>query len=157
MSSPVAVSPDLRVFLARLSQRQASRQEQLTRVGLHLVDGALRVRRGGDGVYENVERPITKPAEAIGEWLRGLDEATAIGGVARTHEAREAVAAAAEELDQATMQSPATSRLRNALYADALGALGADTQSTLPATFWPWMVASSLAGILIGLFLGRRR
>jgi hypothetical protein len=151
-------SADYRAFCARLSQRHSARPEQLTRIGLHLIDGALRVRRGGDGIFGDVEKPITKPAEAIGEWLRSLEESTVLGGVQRPHEAREAVAAAAEELDTAVGLMPAASRLRPALYADALGALGtfgADERA-LPATFWPWTLVAALGGVLVGLLLGRR-
>lgn len=155
MPLPAVVSPDLRVFLARLSQEQPP-QEHLTRVGLRLVDGALRVRCGGNGVYEAVERPVTKPAEAIGEWLRSIEKSTVVGGEERSREAREAVVAAAEELDRAAYQTPSAGRLRAALYSDALDTLAAeDAKPVATSTFWPWTIAAVLSGIILGMLVGR--
>ena len=156
MSVP-AISPDFRAFLTRLSRGRVVEPERLTRIGMRLVDGALRVRRGGDGIYGAVDKPATKQAEAIAEWLRALEESTTLGAagnsenaLSRGHEAREAVVAAARELDLATRQMPAAGRLRSALYNDALTALGADDPG-LPANFWPWMAVGTLTGIVLGL------
>lgn len=152
-----AISPDFHAFLTKLSRRREVEPERLTRVGLRLVEGAIRVRRGGDGIYGAVDKPATKQAEAIGEWLRSLEEATAIGGSeARAHEAREAVVAAAKELDTATRHMPAAGRLRSALLHDALDTLGAE-ESGMPANFWPWAACAALAGMLLGVLIGRHR
>lgn len=160
--STSAISPDFRAFLTKLSRGRVVEPERLTRIGMRLVDGALRVRRGGDGIYGAVDKPATKQAEAIAEWLRSLEESTTVGAagysenaLSRGHEAREAVVAAARELDLATRQMPAASRLRSALYNDALTALGAD-EPGLPPNFWPWAAVVGLAGVVIGLIIRRR-
>ena len=150
---------DFTAFTARVGQAKKKHPGRLLDAGRGLVDGALRIRRGGDGLYgELPARPVTKPAEAVGAWLEALSEEAADDAPFYRHaEAREALVAAAEEVQAATEQIPRAERLQGALYLDALDriGLGSEGRSSLRAAV-PWIVAASLAGILVGVFLRRR-
>lgn len=140
-------------FAAR-ANRASGDPSRSIRAGLALVDGAVRIRRGGDGLYGNVERPITKQAEAVGAWIRSMEPEILGGDFHRQAELREAVIAAAEEVDAAVAEAPAASRLQGALYTDALDALGA--QQKRPTSILPWVIAGVLGGILVGVIVMRR-
>ena len=133
--------------------------DRAARAGLSLVEGALRLRRTGDGLYGVPPvRPATKPAEALSAWIASIarDES----GSTRAAELREAVVAAAEEVDAAAQatSTPGAARLREALYRDALaemhiGQSWFSRAASSPAL--PWTLAGLFAGTLIGLLLGR--
>ena len=154
-ATDVGESPELRSFLSRLDRGRVS-EASLVNVGRHLLDGAVRIRGGGGGLYgRSSEKVVSKPIEAIGEWLGCIEEAST-GGVPRVQEAREAVAAAAEELEHSA-QSDSARKLRSALYSDAAIALGGDRPATSAPESpspWPW-IAGGLGGILLGILLGR--
>lgn len=124
----------------------------VARATLGLVDGALRIRRAGDGIYGTVPiRPVTKPAEAIGAWISDISR----NANHRRAEMREALIAAGAEVEAATREaSPSAGRLRSALYSDALGALGSTEKSP---TALPWIIAGALGGILLSILYTHRK
>lgn len=147
------MATDLEAFAVQLERTKAD-PTRLTQAGRALVSGALRIRRAGDGLYGvPPERPITKPAEAVGAWLDDLEQdATNDWNFTRTAELQEAVVAAAEEVNTAVRATPAAARLQRALYRDVLGSLNVRP----PSNFVPWMIASILGGILIGMMINNK-
>ncbi len=158
MGTNGAASSDFVAFVQRATQARKAEPLQVARAGRNLIDGALRIRRGGDGLYAEVERPITKPAEAVGAWMgsleRQLDSGQPFG---RAAEMREALVAAAEEVDAAAAATPAAERLRSALFSDALETIGGTGGPAAHQSFLGWIVAAALGGILIGVLLSRKR
>lgn len=148
---------DFPAFTARVGAARAHDPARVVRAASNLVEGALRIRRGNEGLYGVVERPVTKPAEALGSWIHSL-EREIVGGEPfyRTAEAAEALVAAAEEVDAATEATPAATRLRNALYSDALTVVGGGGESRW-RPYLPWIISSVLGGILIGILMARRK
>ena len=116
---------------------------------MNLVQGALRIR-GAE------ERPVTTPAEAVGAWIGSLARDLDSGEFHRTAEMREALVSAAEEVDAAARASPGAARLRNALFEDALVAIGGQDHRTMMQVL-PWVLSGVFGGILIGLFFVKRR
>jgi hypothetical protein len=144
-------------FAVRAVRPRKADPQRVARAGLTLVDGALRIRRGGDGLYGAVERPVTKPAEAVRAWLKGISQDIGEdGSFTRAAEMREALIAAAEEVDAAVKATPAAERLRGALYSDALDVLGSAGPSGW-RPYLPWFVAAGLGGALIGVLIAKRK
>lgn len=142
---------------ARRIARSGPDPTRLAQAGMNLVNGALRIRRGGDGVYGTVDRPVTKPIEAVRAWIDSMAREVEEGKpYPRAAELRESVVAAAEEVDAAVREMPAAHRLRGALYEDALGAL-TTTRPWYAHPAVPWGVAVLLAGVLAGVLIARRR
>lgn len=155
---------DLQAFTRRIGRVRPADPRRVARAGLNMVDNALRIRRSegqqavdpadvlGSWLYPN-QRPITKPAEAVGAWLKSIasdiDEDVPFDRVA---EMREAMIAAGEEVETATQSLPAAQRLRSALYSDALGSFG--SQSTMNPLL-PWVLA--LGGVLVGILWASRK
>ena len=141
------------------------------RAGLTLLGGARRIRTGGGGLYPTPARPVTKPVEALSAWIESIYHDAEESGEAfgRKHELREAVGAAAAEVDAAVQdcgESPALAHLHSALFRDALGVMDPPAPLPPPPISWyesptvPWVAAGTLSGVLIGLLLamlGRRR
>ena len=143
------------VFLDRTAQTRAN-PALLARTGLRLIDGAVRIRQGGDGLYGDVPKPATKQAEAIGAWLHALSaDIRPDEPFLRKAELREALRAAGEEVGAATQSTPAASRYGDALYSDALDVIGS-SGTTYHNNFWPWIVATLFGGILVGVLLRRK-
>jgi hypothetical protein len=145
---------DFPSFLDRIERASTIDPRQATRVTENLVAGALRIRRG---VTSDVMRPVTKPAEAIGAWINAIknDDPEQRGA-----ELREALVAAAEEVDRATTVAPYpnASRMRDALYSDALTSIGDSNKSSwFSSPTVPWILASMFGGILIGIFFSRKK
>ena len=155
MASALEPHFDFNAFAARASRTRTKNPALAALAGLNLVDGALRIRRGGDGIYGDVEKPITKPAEAVAAWLKDIENSIDDRPFTRSAELREAVVAAGEEVDAAAKAMPASERLRSALYSDALTVLGGDLP--MSSNFWPWLVATALGGILLGVLISRKR
>lgn len=155
---------DFSTFARRTAQAREADPRRLAIVGRNLIDGALRIRHsepasmGEDDVIGSWLPKVTKPTEAIGAWLKSLNEQVESGEpFFRAAEMREAVIAAGEEVHTAAEASPTAGRLRSALYADALDAIG--TSDKKPPV-WPWIVGGAIGGgILISLLvlLLRRR
>ena len=145
---------DLDAFAARVNARRSD-PRRVALAGRNLIDGALRIRRGGDGLYGTPTRPITKPAEAVGAWLKAMEREAAAGPFHRQAEMREALMAAAEEVDAAAVAAPAAERLRGALFSDAIDVIGGDTGGWRP--WLPWLLVAGLGGVLIGVFMSRKR
>jgi hypothetical protein len=152
-----SVLHDFEAFAAKAEAAKRADPSQVARAGLNLVDGAIRIRRGGDGLYGDVEKPITKQAEAVGEWLKSLERDATTSGPAfrRSAEMREALVAAAEEVDRATTLLPDATRFKNALYSDAIDVLGESAPS--PRPWLPWVIVSALGGILVGILFSSRK
>lgn len=151
---------DLPNFAQRASSAHRVDPRRVVRAGQKLINGALRIRRGGDGIYHNRDTvmglpPVTKPAEAIGAWLQSLAGEAASGERCEA-EMQEALLAAAEEVDEATKATPAASRLRSALYTDALGIVSDTDKKSLPIGL-PWIIAAVLGGILFGVLIIRKK
>ena len=145
---------DFDTFLARIG-RSRPHPERAAQAAKALIDGALRIRQGGDGLY-GVEpsRPVTKPAEAIGAWLSSLE--TDYRGNPSFHrhaEMKEVLVAASEEVDKAARAMPGADRMRNALFTDAIDVIGGNS----PSSRLPWCIAALLGGILVGVLFSRRR
>lgn len=155
MSGALPAYIDLEAFAQRAQHARKADPARVARAGLNLVDGALRIRRGGDGLYGEVERPTTKPVEAVGAWIRALErEASSGSPFYRSAEMREALVAAAEEVDKAAQAMPQAERLRGALYADAIEVLGAGDSGS--RNLLPWIVAAIFGGICVGLLVAPR-
>ena len=125
------------------------------RAGSALVGSALRIRTGGGGLYPAPERPATKSAEAVAAWLGalGAEAEAAPESFHRVDEMREALVAAAREVDSAVRDAgddESLAALRRALYRDAARVASPRPWYRAPAT--PW-VAAGLGGILVGLLL----
>lgn len=158
-SSPA--SDDLTSFAEWTGRAKVNDPVRVARAGRRLLDGAMRIRRGADGLYGNVDKPITKPAEAIGAWISGLEREASdsqMGGAPfeRSGELKEAVLAAAEEVDAATNATAETSqnaasRLRVALLGDAVNALNPLAQQR--SSVLPWVISGVLGGTLFGVLL----
>ncbi len=140
---------DLATFAVRAGRAKPADAARVARATRSLVDGALRIRRGNDGLYGDVLKPVTKPAEAIGAWLRSIEREVDEGAFHRAAELREAMIAAGEEVDAATRATPAAERLRGALYSDALDLIGGPAERPA-ASMWQWVVDSVLAVALVG-------
>lgn len=148
-------------FSARV-QNANGESARLADAGLNLLQGALRIRRGGDGIYgDEPTRPVTKPAEAVAAWIGSMKREMSVGSFQRKAELREALIAAGEEVDAAAQATPSAARLRGALYEDALGALdeNSKTKSWFEAnsSILPWTVAGVFGGLLLGMYIWRRR
>ncbi len=161
---------DYSAFERRARAAADSDSSRVARAGLTLVGGALRIRRGGDGLYAEVEKPVTKPSQAVAAWIESMAGEVEPGQpYHRAAELREALAAAAKEVDDAAQaagagSSPDLVHLRSALYADALGSVvdgGSNTiESAFPAAvrgFWPWLLVSALGGVIVGMLVGRKK
>lgn len=134
--------------------------DKTARAASNLLNGALRLRRSGDGVYgEPPPHPITKPAEAIGAWIasmtREIDQDVPFS---REAEMREVLLAAGEEVDAAMPASTAAARLRDALYRDAIDTVSKGAWR--PPRWVLFAGSAALGGLLGGLLvalLSRRR
>lgn len=82
--------------------------------------------------------------EAVREWLRSLERDMVAGDFHRHAEMREALVAAAEEVERSTR-----GHLRDALYVDAIGAVS--SPSRIP---WRWVVAGAIGGVVGGVVAG---
>lgn len=127
----------------------------VARAGHNLVKGALRIRRGITSPVSEDE-VVNKPAEAIGAWLKSIENDVHSGEpFLRSAELRKATIAAGKEVDAAARAASAhdseeADQLRSALYIDALGAIGTPQQT-------PWaIIAGVLGGILIGVLMTRK-
>ena len=145
-------------FATLVKRAPAADPRRVARAASTLVEGAMRIRRGGDGLYAAVDKPSTKQAEAIGAWLRSMEK-DIIGGEEfhRQGELREALTAAAEEVGHAALATPAATRLRDALYTDAISVFGAGGGSGSNAQVLPWALAAGLGGILVGVLFARKK
>lgn len=146
-------------FSSRVRRVRDSDADNTAQAGLNLIEGALRIRSGNDGIFGQIERPHTKSAEAVQAWIRSLTS-DGENGRTRLSEMREAVVAAAEEVDAATEETKidgdATSRLRGALFSDALDLLGAGAKPSRTWMSWaPWIAVGVTSGILVGVLLAR--
>ena len=141
---------DLQAFITRVGHVRSD-PVQTTRAARALVNGALRIRTGCNGLY-GIATPITRPTEAVGAWISSIESDLASGDFHRHAEAREALVAAAEEVDSAVKTIPKAKRLRNALYIDALGALAQPESSD---NIWPFL-AGILGGILVVVLINLR-
>lgn len=148
---------DFPTFAARVERAHRADPTQVARAGKTLINGALRIRTGNGGLFGQVEKPITKPAQAIHEWLKALErEANNGDPFHRSAEIREAIVAAGEEIDKAAADLPTATRLRTALYKDALGAIDAIGGDAKPSrNYLPWILTGVLGGIVIGMLLPR--
>jgi len=146
---------DFDIFAARVFNNKSADPGRVVQAGRQLIDGALHIRRGGNGIYGEPGRPVTKPAEAIGAWLDSLEAEAATGlPFRRPAEAREALIAAAEEVESASQSMPRAARYRSALFSDALDTVGWSTPRI--GTALPWIISGILGGILIGLLIRKR-
>jgi len=146
---------DLQDFVAHATSAKAD-PVRVTKAARALVDGALRIRTGNDGIFGNVI-PVTKPVEAVGAWLKSIERDMIGGDFQRENEAREALVVAAEEVDEAVKAVPKAARFQTALYADALGALAKGSSSSDQRSFWPWLLAAGLSGLLVGILFNLKR
>jgi len=161
LAGPFAGMFDLPTFTSRVTRDRDADPACINRAGTTLVGAALRMRRGGDGLYgDPPARPVTKPADALSAWFASL--AGDMGSEKAFHrqaELREALVAAAEEVDAAATATgaPSALRLRNALYSDAIDAIiGNDSPPVAPhsaTSVVPWVVAAGLGGLTIGLLI----
>lgn len=137
---------------ATQAENASANPRSVARATLGLVDGALRIRRAGDGIYGAIPvRPVTKPAEAIGAWISDISR----NANYRRAEMREALIAAGAEVEAATREAaPSAGRLRAALYSDALGTLGSKEGSS---NTLPWVIAGVLGGILLSILYTNRK
>lgn len=150
---------DFETFATLTNRARKTDPERIARVGLDFIDSALKIRRGGDGLYGDIDQPVTRPAEAIGAWIKNLQHEAHNdpSSFYRRAEMREAVVAAAEEIDTASRLVPTTTvqRLQNALYSDALeeiiGSSGHAPTSTLP-----WIIVGALGGVILGILLAKK-
>ena len=150
---------DFQAFAANANRTSAQsvNPTSLARAGHALVNGALRIRHGGNGLYGTSDKSvITKPAEAVGAWIKSMQAEIVGGNFHRTAELREAIVAAAEEVDAATLATPKATRLREALYTDALHVLGG-SDTTSKSNLILGIAASILGGLLLGLLLPVRK
>jgi cell division septum initiation protein DivIVA len=109
-----------------------------------------------DGLYAQVDKPVTKPAEAIGAWLESMEnELAGEEPFQRSAELREAIIAAGQEVDAAAAAQPEAARLRDALHADALAILQPKRNEN-PTSFFPWLLVSLLGGVLIGVLITKK-
>lgn len=148
-----AQNDELASFTSRVQNAQRAVPLRALKAGLNLVDGALRIRAGGDGIYGEPHRPVTKPAEALRAWLRSMEPDIRNGTFDRHNELREAIVAAGEEINRAVEHVPAATRLRSALYSDATNIIGG---WETPKSIVPWIVAASLGGVVVGMLLTRK-
>lgn len=81
---------DLQTFTDRVNQTRRADPRRVTQAGYKLVKGALRIRHNGPtgnvvdvddvlGSVMNRKKPVTKPAEAVGAWLKSLERDSAQG------------------------------------------------------------------------------
>ncbi len=149
---------DFSTFARRAAQARDADPRRLAIVGQNLIEGALRIRHsepvpaGEDDVIGSWLPKVTRPTEAIGAWLKSLNEQIESGEpFFRSAEMREAVIAAGEQVHTAAKAAPHQQRLRSALYADALEAIG--SQDKKPSVV-PWIVCGAIGGgILISLLV----
>ena len=146
------VAPSDFDFFAERASRASAAPVDVARAARALVDGAIRIRRGGDGLYGEVAKPNVKQAEAIGVWIKSMERDMERGNFHRAAEMREALIAAGEEVDLATKAEPKALRLRDALWTDAITVLGSSGSSNN----LPWFIAAAAVGLAIGLWLRRR-
>lgn len=153
---------DFETFTDRVNQTRAADPRRVTAAGYKLVKGALRIRQNESGtavdpndvlgsVMASKRKPVTKPAEALGVWLKSLERDSA-QGIDCSAEMRKALLAAGKEVNAAAEGGTADDlELRSALYTDALSVIGG-TSSVLRSPAFPWVIAGTLGGILIGIF-----
>lgn len=149
---------DFSAFARRAAQAREADPRRLAIVGRNLIDGALRIRKsdppsaGEDDVIGSWLPKVTRPTEAIGAWIKSLSEQAESGEpFFRSAEMREAVIAAGEEVHTAAEATPSAGRLRSALYADALDAIGSSDKKP---PVWPWIVGGVIGGgILVSLLV----
>lgn len=148
---------DFSAFARRAAAAREADPRRLAIVGRNLIDGALRIRHsspstGEDDVIGSWLPKVTRPTEAIGAWIKSLSEQAESGEpFFRAAEMREAVIAAGEEVHTATEAMPTATRLRSALYADALDAIGSSDKKP---PVWPWIVGGVIGGgILVSLLV----
>jgi hypothetical protein len=154
------VNCDFDAFAAQVVGAKAS-PDRVLRAGLHLIDGALRIRHhqpevvGGDAL---AFAPVSsKSAEAVRAWLKSMEPELRSGRFSRHAELREAMVAAGEEVGKAAADAPSARRLERALYEDALTAVGGAASDSWLVRALPWIIASLCAGLTLGVLLGKRR
>lgn len=148
------VNRDFDTFAEQVTGAKAP-PDRVLRAGLHLIDGALRIRREPDVL--GVTPVSSKPAEAVRAWLKSMEPEMRAGNFFRHAELREAVVAAGEEVERAAADAPRARRLGRALYADALTAVGSSSSESWFTRGLPWIIASLFAGMTIGAFLAKKR
>lgn len=139
---------DFTAFAQRAAAARNVDPRRAAQAGMNLVRGALHIRSQDDA-------PVTTPAEAIGAWIGSMAKEATAGDFHRSAEMREALISAAEEVEEASKASPEKARLRNALFEDALGAIGGGELRLSPTL--PWILSGVLGGILLGLYFARRK
>ena len=155
-------------FDRQLRAARVADPDRAARAGLALLDGALRVRTGNNGLYPTPAHPVTKPVESLGAWIESLRTDAREGGgdfFHRENELREVLGAAAAEVDAAVKgagATPSLERLRAALYQDALGAIEPPPAPPPPPPWYrepavPWVLAGGLGGVLLGLLIATAR
>lgn len=158
---------DFETFTERVNQTRPD-PRRVTQAGYKLIKGALRIRQSepdGSAVDLNdvlgsvmsKRKPITKPAEAVGAWLKSLERDSS-QGIDCSAEMRKALLAAGKEVNAAAEGGTADDvELRSALYTDALSVIGSSSAGVLQSRAFPWVLLGILGGILVGVFVARKK